>query len=143
MFADTGTINKRSMGLVKKTYTFRISSGPSAYAVIPGTRSPSLLAISWLLARYRGPGISPALIASRTTTSNRFFAAAAPKHLNCQFYSEAPNERSGAYIVYPESRKHFALLAVNSVCSSIPSSPKRPRSPPFQLRCVCASPVQG
>lgn len=61
--------------------TSLISSGPSANALILATKSPSRRAISFPFARYRGPGISPALIASLTTTSSLSFALAAPKHI--------------------------------------------------------------
>jgi hypothetical protein len=70
--------------------TSLISSGPSANAVMPATSSPSRRAISLPLAKYRGPGISPALIASRMTMSSRSFAAAAPKHL----YNSQPHINS-------------------------------------------------
>ena len=80
-------------------------SGPSANAVIPATRSPPGLAISLAFARYRGPGISPALMASRTTTSRRSLAEAAPKHLRGVSLI-SPQDIAAAYIVYPESKKH-------------------------------------
>lgn len=51
---------------------------PSAKAVIPDASSVSRLAISFPLARYRGPGRSPLLIASLITTSERSLAEAAP-----------------------------------------------------------------
>lgn len=71
----------------------------------------------------RGPGISPELIASRTTLSRRCFAEAAPWH-----------------IVYPQSRKVRAERAAKRVCSSagIVASPS---SDPLlvQLKWVWAS----
>ena len=67
---------------------FRMLSGPSTTQPkdISGKgrcgsmSSPSepVTVISWLAARYRGPGICPELMASRMTQSRRGFGVAAP-----------------------------------------------------------------
>ncbi len=53
-----------------------------------GMMAPPVVEISWQLARVRGPGIMPDLMACLMTRSSRGWALAAPKH-----------------IVYPQSRR--------------------------------------
>src|SRR3546814_7136919 len=75
----------------------------AAVGVVGGGGAPGelLLVISGPAAGWRGPGKRPALMASRTTTSRRGFAAAAPRPA-----------------VKPASSTTLAISMVESMCSS-------------------------
>src|SRR5882757_4338272 len=89
--------------------------------------SPAVVASSGLAARVRGPGMSPASMALRITTSRRALADAALLHA-----------------VNPCSRSFLAFLAVRSVCSSGGTKPRLSRSAVSRkVRCEWASTSPG